>query len=199
MNVYASVESVGDPVFSPHKYDLSGKSFLQKGMFLLKNPPRVVLIEDFKFKMENGTTIVVPRGFVTDGASVPRWFWAIPGFSPYGVLLSGGIPHDMGYQYGFLLAERRDDVMYSSESIKYKLKYGHRIPENLIPVCIGYPQEFYDALLYSVCRAYNPSFTFIPEIAYIALRWQGHHAWNKYRREGVLAYGGVNSLNLPGV
>jgi hypothetical protein len=193
------VEILSKPSFTRFDYDLSGKSFFERGLFLLKNPPRLTVDHEFKFKMADGNIIVVPSGFITDGASVPRWFWAIPGFSPYGVLLSGGLPHDMGYQYGLLLAEYNPNKFYPEESLQYLAVYGSRIPEGLIPVYIGYSQEFFDNVLYNVCKLSSPSFKFVPKVAYLTLRCAGHVAWNRYRTFGPATYNSINSLGLPGV
>ena len=36
------------------------------------------LLEDYSYK-----DIVIPKGFITDGATVPRWFWiVVPPFKP---------------------------------------------------------------------------------------------------------------------
>jgi hypothetical protein len=37
---------------------------------------------------------VVPAGYVFDGASIPRMFWWIPGFSPMGIHLWAALVHD---------------------------------------------------------------------------------------------------------
>lgn len=39
----------------------------------------------------------VPAGFVTDGASIPRSLWGIPGLAPYGRCTRSAIAHDWLY------------------------------------------------------------------------------------------------------
>lgn len=51
-------------------------------------------------------TILIPAGFVFDGASVPRLLW--PLLSPTGVLLVPGLIHDYGYRLGHLLVADRE-------------------------------------------------------------------------------------------
>ena len=48
-------------------------------------------------------TIMIPKDFVFDGASVPRIFWPI--IDPVGVLLIGSLFHDFGYGYNHFLDE----------------------------------------------------------------------------------------------
>jgi hypothetical protein len=45
------------------------------------------------FKMGDQQT-VVPAGFIFDGASIPRIFWVVPGFSPLGKHLWAACVHD---------------------------------------------------------------------------------------------------------
>ena len=52
------------------------------------------LKESFRYISSYGV-ITVPRGFITDGASVPRIFWSI--FSPYGDYFDAAIIHDYLY------------------------------------------------------------------------------------------------------
>lgn len=54
----------------------------------------------YKFKRRNGCNIkiVIPKGFIFDGASVPRPFWFF--LSPTGLFLIPGLIHDYAYKYG---------------------------------------------------------------------------------------------------
>lgn len=47
------------------------------------------------------TLIIIPEGFIFDGASVPKIFHSILG--PTGLLLLGACPHDFGYRYSGLI------------------------------------------------------------------------------------------------
>lgn len=50
--------------------------------------------EDFHYKSPKGV-IRVPKGFITDGASIPRCFWNI--FDPFGPYLKIAVCHDYLY------------------------------------------------------------------------------------------------------
>ena len=60
------------------------------------------VVNDWTFKLRDGTTIVIPSGFVFDGASIPRPLWAV--LSPVGLLFIPGLIHDYAYKYNKLLA-----------------------------------------------------------------------------------------------
>lgn len=45
--------------------------------------------------------LFIPKGFIFDGASVPRAFW--PLINPTGILLIGSLFHDFGYRYNCFL------------------------------------------------------------------------------------------------
>lgn len=52
--------------------------------------------------------LYVPRGYVFNGASVPRLFWWL--FSPSGLLFIPSVFHDMAYTRGYVLMERDGDI-----------------------------------------------------------------------------------------
>lgn len=58
------------------------------------------IAKDWHFEV-NGEQYVIPKGFVFDGASVPKFLasW----LSPVGILLMGGLVHDYVYKYTVLL------------------------------------------------------------------------------------------------
>jgi hypothetical protein len=61
---------------------------------------KYILLEDLHFKVE-GEWKVVPEGFSSDGASIPRLFWSLIGspFSPR--FLKASIIHDYLYNRGY--------------------------------------------------------------------------------------------------
>ena len=79
------------------------------------------VIEDWEYKLP-GTepTIVVPSGFVFDGASIPRPLWGI--LSPTGSLLIPGLVHDFAYRYDYLWALDPTGV-----ARKYKVDAGRKV------------------------------------------------------------------------
>jgi hypothetical protein len=158
----------------------------------IRNSPRVRLLEDWLIESEYGLMLIVPRGFETDLASVPRWLWPI--LSPFGDLRYGGIIHDFGYQHAYLLSPYSGDQAYNLESIALREKYP-ALFGGCIPVFIGKKRDFFDQLLrYVTIQATGEKLK--AESAYLALKAFGWIAWNKYRKLGPAAYN-ANSLGLP--
>ena len=62
---------------------------------------------------------VVPAGFETDGASVPRLLWAV--FSPAGVLFQAAIVHDYLYNNA-IKTKAYADKAFKKTAIYYKAK-----------------------------------------------------------------------------
>jgi len=60
----------------------------------------------FRYRSPVGT-IVIPKGFYTDGASVPKIFWNI--FSPWGSYFSAALVHD------FLYSKDSDNLFFVSD------------------------------------------------------------------------------------
>jgi len=67
------------------------------------------LTEDFTVKI-NGTTYLVPKGFVSDGASVPRIFWSI--IPRDGVYTPAAVMHDWLYKAGVMSKKDADIIFY---------------------------------------------------------------------------------------
>lgn len=61
------------------------------------------VLEDWHYTLtDEGPEIIIPKGFVFDGASIPRPLWAV--LSPVGLLLIPGLIHDFAYRYTYLWA-----------------------------------------------------------------------------------------------
>lgn len=45
-----------------------------------------------------GWTLIVPRGFTSDLASIPRWLWWL--IAPFELSLAAALVHDYGYAHG---------------------------------------------------------------------------------------------------
>jgi len=175
-------------------YDLRGLSWLQQIKHDLQHPPRLEILEDWIIILSCGLTIIIPAGFITDGASIPRWLWWF--ISPFGPLLEGALVHDFGFQYGYLLAVYSVGQAYNLKSIALRKQFAGMFGGN-IPVYIGKRQEFFDNLLQHVTLGANGA-SLHAWLARTALLFFGHHAWDKYRLIGPGAYNN-NSLGLPGV
>ena len=58
-----------------------------------------------------GEYVFIPKGFIFDGASVPKILYSI--YSPNGILLLGAAPHDLGYRYqGLILVNQKDNALF---------------------------------------------------------------------------------------
>ncbi len=115
------------------------------------------LTKDFHYSLD-GMPYVIPKGFVFDGASVPKMFrnW----LSPMGVLLIGGLVHDYGYKYATLLRKGKN----TSAGLK--------------------SQKELDIIFRDINISVN-GFKVINYIAYYALRLGGFLAWRGHRKRGL--------------
>ena len=183
------------PKFEAIPLNLAGLSFLQKVKKVCTTPPQFKLSGDWIITLDDGLQLIFPKGFVTDFASVPRLFWLIPGFSPYGPLLYGSIPHDFGYQHGYFLANYADEHKFSKKSISFSNEW--EVFAGRVPVFIGRNQEFFDNFMQGIVLEVSNA-KLIASVARWVLSKFGHVAWNNYRQRGPQAYG-RNSLGLPGL
>ncbi len=62
---------------------------------------------------------VVPKGFTTDGASVPRMLWVV--FSPAGVLFQASVIHDHLYSNAIKTKSYADNA-FKQTAIAYKAR-----------------------------------------------------------------------------
>ena len=116
------------------------------------------LAENWKFKLNNGITIVIPEGFEFDGASIPKIFWAL--LSPTGLLLLPGLIHDYGYRYDQIWKVEKDGSF-----VAYEKNAG---------------KEYWDNLFQEVGDQVNAVFL-INLIAKLAVLVGGRRTWDKYR------------------
>lgn len=70
--------------------------------------------EDWHYTLRDGTKIVIPKGFIFDGASVPKPLWML--LSPTGLLFIPGLIHDYAYKYNKLLAVDNDGSLIDYQS-----------------------------------------------------------------------------------
>jgi len=66
------------------------------------------VLDDFKFYYGTEDEIkwaVVPAGFLTDGASVPRWFWGV--IAPWGAYGQAAALHDYLIEYGAVYQDKQ--------------------------------------------------------------------------------------------
>jgi len=70
--------------------------------FGLSRSRTYVLVEDYSYEWEHKGLpyrIIVPGGFLYDGASVPRSTWTVSGLRPDGLLRAAATVHDFIYEY----------------------------------------------------------------------------------------------------
>jgi hypothetical protein len=58
-------------------------------------------MEEFLYTLKDGTTVLIPRGFIFDGASIPKLLRGL--LSPTGLLFIPGLLHDYAYKHNQLL------------------------------------------------------------------------------------------------
>jgi len=68
------------------------------GKFIPGDDLRVQLCADYNVRLNDGSIVSVPRGFVTDFASIPRIFWNI--LPPFGDYSPAAVVHDWLYSLG---------------------------------------------------------------------------------------------------
>jgi len=115
------------------------------------------ITKDFHYSINN-QDLVIPKGFVFDGASVPKFLrsW----LSPMGVLLIGGLVHDYGYKYETFLRKGKK-------------------------TCYGLlRQKKMDIIFRDINISVN-GFKMINYLAYYALRLGGFFAWRGHRKRGL--------------
>lgn len=60
------------------------------------------VMEDYYYKLpKTEITVYIPKGFVFDGASIPKFLWPI--IAPIDVLIIPAVIHDFGYKYNTLI------------------------------------------------------------------------------------------------
>ena len=88
------------PHMQPIKIGTAGKGFWGAIWMWITGVRTWEIAKDWNFEV-NGEKYVIPKGFVFDGASVPKFLASF--LSPTGVLLIGGLVHDYAYKYTVLL------------------------------------------------------------------------------------------------
>ena len=95
-------QSLNYPVMRPVPISTKGKGFWQRLWAWFFAARQWELIEDYAlFLPFLGLNLFVPKGFIFDGASIPRVFWWL--LSPTGILFIPSLFHDVGYRYGGLV------------------------------------------------------------------------------------------------
>ena len=68
------------------------------------------LVEDYKYVSDAGIEIIVPKYFISDGATIPRCLWSII-YSPFLPKIIGpAIVHDWNYFSNFVSFEEANEI-----------------------------------------------------------------------------------------
>ena len=154
VEINLTFSSDGMPNMKPIPIPTKGKGFwggIRVWLFVTR---KWEIVKDFHYKVD-GEDLVIPKGFIFDGASVPKFMHAW--LSPMGILLVGGLIHDYGYKYQTLLCKGK------KESIGVKT------------------QKQMDIIFRDINIIQN-GFRLINYLAYYGLKLGGFAAWNKHRK-----------------
>lgn len=141
------------PVMQPITIPTAGKGFWGAVWMWLMGVRKWEIAQDYHFRI-HGQSYIIPKGFVFDGASVPKFLatW----LSPVGVLLIGGLVHDYAYKYETLQTKAGKTIGKLSQK-----------EADIIFRDINIEQNGFHLLNY---------------LAYWALRLGGFVAWNGHRK-----------------
>lgn len=90
------------PLMRPIPIPTKGKSWWKSLWIWAKTTRQWEIMEDWEFFISYlNLMILIPKGFIFDGASIPKGLRSI--YSPVGILLLPGLLHDYGYRFGYLL------------------------------------------------------------------------------------------------
>ena len=145
------------PKLKPVPIKTKGLSWFHKTKVWLTASRKWEIVEDYYFYIPwLKITIKIPKGFVFDGASIPKLFWGL--LAPTGILFIPGLFHDYGYKYNYWLDKEGNKVF------------------------VGAGQKFFDTE-FGKLGAYINDMNVLDNIAFVALRGFGFIAWRTHRKE----------------
>lgn len=162
------------PQLTPMRINTHGLLWWKKTVKYFERRKWEVTEDYFLYVPHLDKTILVPKGFVFDAASVPRALW--PLINPTGVLLIGSLIHDFGYKYNCLLDENRNIIFDDEEDSRY----------------------FFDEQIRDI-NIYVNGASFMNKAAWVALRVFGWLPWKTYRKVNTLVSDVFNSITKDGV
>lgn len=80
-----------------------------------------ILVESFRCQLSDGYVLTIPAGYIFDGHSVPRPFWAV--FPPFGRDIVSALVHDYLYEYGASVGYKRAFADYQHLYFSLKPEY----------------------------------------------------------------------------
>lgn len=148
------------PVLRPLPIHTSQRSCPGRVVVWLHDVRKWEVAENWEYTLPGGgPRIVIHSGFRFDGASIPRFLWAI--LSPTGLLLIQGLIHDYAYRYGQLWQVENSTVRpYNADASKAD----------------------WDRLFRQTGRAVN-GMSVINFAAWLAVYLLGYCAWRTNRRK----------------
>ena len=149
------------PKLIPIPIETRDKGFFEALKIWFRSTRKWEFESDWDFHIPDiGQTVVIPKGFVFDGASVPKRLRAY--LSPVGLLLVPGIVHDFGYRYDYIWIRKQDGSVEQAYS--------------------GAGQKHWDKLFRTVGNYVNGVFI-INFLAWFALALGGWWAWRQNRKK----------------
>lgn len=149
------------PILRPCPIDTKGCALPKRLWRWVTTVRQWEVMENWEYSLPNGgPRIIIPKGFLFDGASIPRPLWGV--LSPTGLLLIPGLIHDFGYRYDYLWAREVDGTLY---------KYGK-----------GRGQHFWDTIFKDVGKAVN-GMVIIDSMGWATLSVAGWWAWRSNRKK----------------
>ena len=143
------------PILRPVPIQTKGCGFFKRVWRWFSSRREWELIDDYSY-LHKGVRLFIPKGFIFDGASIPRPFWWI--LEPTGLLLIPSIFHDYAYQHDYLW---------------------HMLPEGPAMWKRGAGKAFWDKLFLEIGEAVN-GVHFANRVAWLSVTvggwwaWQGH-------------------------
>ena len=111
------------PKLQPVPIKTKNHSVLRRIIIWMTSIRKWEVVEDWYYDLPDGPKVIVPKGFIFDGASIPRPLWFL--LSPTGLLLIPGLIHDFAYRYDYLWAIESDENSDIGGNIyKYKENSG---------------------------------------------------------------------------
>lgn len=136
------------------------KSVLRKFKIWLVDVQDEVFVEDYYFLMDwlpDQPIIKIPKGFVFNGASVPKPLRFI--LSPKGILYASSIFHDFGYQYNAWLTITNELYLHAHDQSFFDQQFrefNEKVYEmDVIAVSSWVALRAFGRISWSDCRAVN--------------------------------------------
>lgn len=150
------------PKLTPLPIRTKGKGLFSRIKAWVTDVRQWQLVENWEFDLPDGRRVLIPKGFVFDGASIPRPLWAL--LSPTGLLLIPGLIHDFGYRYDYIYVVGKDGEICKQDQ------------------AMG--QTHWDEMFYQVAKQVN-GMVLLDWLAWLALTTFGWLSWKSNRNRSA--------------